>query len=174
MRQFLQSGEETGYLWGMILIIQNKQKCIKTRQRRKWQPTPVFLPRESRGQKSLVGCCLWGRTESDTTEATWHTLEKEMAPHSSILASRIPGTEEPGGLLSMGVAKSQTRLKWLSSSSSIKTRAKLHGADLMKKLKKSGKNSWREGVFGVPEQFRIVVGKKDKKPYTWGALRRPV
>ena len=73
-----------------------------------------------------------------------------------------------------GVAQSQTRLKLLSSSSSIKTRAKLHGADLMKKLKKSGKNSWREGVFGVPEQFRIVVGKKDKKPYTWGALRRPV
>ena len=38
--------------------------------RRKWQPTPVFLPGESRGQRSLVGCCLWGRTESDTTEAT--------------------------------------------------------------------------------------------------------
>ena len=38
--------------------------------RRKWQPTPVFLPGESHGQRSLVGCCLWGRTESDTTEAT--------------------------------------------------------------------------------------------------------
>ena len=38
--------------------------------RRKWQPTPVFLPRESQGRWSLVGCCLWGCTESDTTEAT--------------------------------------------------------------------------------------------------------
>ena len=38
---------------------------------RKWQPTPVFLPGESQGQGSLVGCCLWGRTESDTTEVTW-------------------------------------------------------------------------------------------------------
>ena len=38
--------------------------------RRKWQPTPVFLPGESQGQRSLVGCRLWGRTESDTTEAT--------------------------------------------------------------------------------------------------------
>ena len=38
--------------------------------RRKWQPTPVFLPRESRGQRSLVGCRLLGRTESDTTDAT--------------------------------------------------------------------------------------------------------
>ena len=38
--------------------------------RSQWQPTPVFLPRESQGWGSLVGCCLWGRTESDTTEAT--------------------------------------------------------------------------------------------------------
>ena len=38
--------------------------------RRKWQPTPVFLPEESQGWESLVGCPLWGRTESDRTEAT--------------------------------------------------------------------------------------------------------
>ena len=38
--------------------------------RRKWQPTPVFLPGESQGQRSLMGRRLWGRTESDTTEAT--------------------------------------------------------------------------------------------------------
>ena len=38
--------------------------------RRKWQPTPVFLPGESQRRGSLVGCGLWGRTESDTTEAT--------------------------------------------------------------------------------------------------------
>ena len=38
--------------------------------RRKWQPTPVFLPGESQGRGSLVGCHLWGRTELDTTEAT--------------------------------------------------------------------------------------------------------
>ena len=38
--------------------------------RRKWQPTPVFLPGESQGRGSLVGCRLWGSTESDTTEAT--------------------------------------------------------------------------------------------------------
>ena len=38
--------------------------------RRKWQPTPVFLSGESQGLGSLVGCHLWGRTESDMTEAT--------------------------------------------------------------------------------------------------------
>ena len=38
--------------------------------RRKWQPIPVFLPGESQGRGSLVGCRLWGLTESDTTETT--------------------------------------------------------------------------------------------------------
>ena len=38
--------------------------------RRKWQPTPVFLPGESQGWENLVGCRLWGGTESDTTEMT--------------------------------------------------------------------------------------------------------
>ena len=37
---------------------------------RKWQPTPVFLPGESQGWGSLVGCCLWGLIESDMTEVT--------------------------------------------------------------------------------------------------------
>ena len=35
-----------------------------------WQPTPVFLPGESQGQQSLVGCLLWGRTELDMIDAT--------------------------------------------------------------------------------------------------------
>ena len=50
-------------------------------------------------------------------------LEKEMATHSSVLAWRIPGTGEPGGLLSMG-SQSWTQLKWLSSSSSINNMGK--------------------------------------------------
>ena len=41
-----------------------------THWRRKWQPTPVFLPGESQGRGSLVGCRLWGRTESDMIEVT--------------------------------------------------------------------------------------------------------
>ena len=46
--------------------------------RRAWQPTPVFLPGESYGQRSLVGCSPWGRKESDTTEAPYntHTVKK--------------------------------------------------------------------------------------------------
>ena len=48
---------------------------------------------------------IWGLTESDTTEQLhfhFHALEKEMASHSSVLAWRIPGTGETGGLPSMG------------------------------------------------------------------------
>ena len=44
--------------------------------RRKWQPTPVFLPGESQGQQSLMGCCLWGCTESNTTEVIY---EKKLS-----------------------------------------------------------------------------------------------
>ena len=52
----------------------NTKELFKTilmghRWRRKWHPTPVFLPGESQGWRSLVGCRLWGRTESDMTEA---------------------------------------------------------------------------------------------------------
>ena len=71
-------------------------------------PTPVHLPGKSHGRRSLVGCSPWGRWESDTTEPDFtftfhfHALEKDMATHSSVLAWRIPGTGEPGGLLSMG------------------------------------------------------------------------
>ena len=52
------------------LILKELKGNKATFGRRKWQPTPVFLPGESQGQRSRVGCCLWGRTESDLTEAT--------------------------------------------------------------------------------------------------------
>ena len=71
--------------------------------RRQWHPTPVLLPGKSHGWRSLIGCSPWGRYELDTTERLhFHALEMEMATHSSVLAWRIPGTGEPGGLPSMG------------------------------------------------------------------------
>ena len=45
--------------------------------RRKWPPTPVFLPGDSQGRGSLVGCCLWGWTESDTTEAAQQQQQQQ-------------------------------------------------------------------------------------------------
>ena len=75
--------------------------------RRQWQPTPVLLPGQSQGRRSLVGYSPWGRWESDTTERLhftfhFHALDKAMATHSSVLAWRIRGTGEPRGLPSMG------------------------------------------------------------------------
>ena len=53
--------------------------------RRKWQPTAVFFPGESQGRGSLVGCCLWGGTESDTTEATRQQQQQVMRCSASFL-----------------------------------------------------------------------------------------
>ena len=60
--------EEPGRLQSMGLLRVGLRDFTFTLK--KWQPTPVFLPGESQGQRSPVGCCLWGRTELDTTEAT--------------------------------------------------------------------------------------------------------
>ena len=70
-------------------------------------PTPVLLSGKSHGWSSLVGCSPWvakSRTRLSNFAFTFHfcALGKEMATHSSVLAWRIPGTGEPGGLLSMG------------------------------------------------------------------------
>ena len=45
----------------------------------------------------------WTRLSDFTFTFHFHALEKDMATHSSVLAWRIPGTGEPGGLLSMGL-----------------------------------------------------------------------
>ena len=75
--------------------------------RRQWQPTLVLLPGKSHGQRSLIGCSpgvAKSRTRLGDFTFTFHfhALEKEMATHSSVLAWRIPGMGEPGGLPSMG------------------------------------------------------------------------
>ena len=68
--------EEPGRLWSMgsLRVRHDWATSLSlftfTHLRRKWQPTPVFLPGESQGRGSLVGCCLWGHTESDMTEVT--------------------------------------------------------------------------------------------------------
>ena len=69
--------------------------------RRERLPTPVFWPGEFQGLYSP-----WGCKESDTTERlSLSPLEKEMAIHSSTLAWKIPWTEEPGRLQSMGLQR---------------------------------------------------------------------
>ena len=76
-------------------------------RRRQWHPTPVLLPGKSHGWRSLVAAVhgvAGSRTQLSDFTFTFHfhELEKEMANHSSVLAWRIPGMGQPGGLLSMG------------------------------------------------------------------------
>ena len=80
---------------------------MRKKRRRQWHPAPVLLPGKSHGWRSLVGCSPWvakSRTQLSDFTFTFHfhALEKEMATHSSVLAWRIPGMVEPGGLPSMG------------------------------------------------------------------------
>jgi len=70
-------------------------------------PTPVLLPGKSHGRRSLVGCTHGvAKSRTPLRDFTFtfhfHALEKEMATHPSVLAWRILGTGEPGGLPSMG------------------------------------------------------------------------
>ena len=92
--------------------------------RRKWQPTPVFLPGESQGRGSLVGCCLWGCTESDTTERLHFHFSLSCIGEGNGNPLQCSCLENPrdGGVwwaAVYGIAQSRTRLKRLSSSSSI-------------------------------------------------------
>ena len=70
-------------------------------------PTPILLPGKSHGWRSLVGYSpgvakSWTRLSDFTFTFYFHALEKEMATPSSVLAWRIPGMGEPGGLPSVG------------------------------------------------------------------------
>ena len=57
-------------LKSLLTKVKERVKKLTMHWRRKWQPTPVFLPGGSQARGSLVGCRLWGPMESDTTEAT--------------------------------------------------------------------------------------------------------
>ena len=88
---------------------------------RKWQPTPVFLPGEFYGQKSLVGDSPWGRKESDTTERLDFNFSLSCIGEGNgnpLQCSCLENSTNRGAWWAAvyGVAQSQTRLKRLSSS----------------------------------------------------------
>ena len=93
-----------------LLVIHIKYILLYFWRRRRWHPTPVLLPGESHGQRSLqsMGSLSWTWLSDFTFTFHFHALEKEMATHSSVLAWRIPGTGEPGGLPSLGSHMTRT------------------------------------------------------------------
>ena len=106
-----------GYDWATSLSLFTFMHWI-----RKWQPTPVFLPGGSQGWRSLVGCCLLGRTESDTTERLHFHFSLSCIGEGNGNPLQCSCLENPGDggawwAAIYGVAQNWTRLKWLSSSS---------------------------------------------------------
>ena len=94
------------------------------RRQRQWHPTPVLLPGESHGQRSLVGCSPWGCKESDTTEQLHFHFSLSRIGEGNGNPLQYSCLENPrdGGAwwaAVCGVAQSRTRLKRLSSRSSI-------------------------------------------------------
>ena len=91
--------------------------------RRKWQPTPVFLPGESHGRRSLVGYSPRGHKESDTTERLHFHFSLSCIGERSgnpFQCSCLENLRDGGAWWTAiyGVAQSRTLLKWRSSSSS--------------------------------------------------------
>ena len=91
--------------------------------RRQWHPTPVLLPGKSHGWRSLVGCCPWGRKESDTTERLHFHFSLSCIGEGNGTPLQYSCLENPrdGGAwwaAVYGVARSWTQLRRLSSSSS--------------------------------------------------------
>ena len=81
--------------------------------RRKWQPTPVFLPGESQGRGSLVGCRLWGHTESDMTEGSlnlpMHSCRRRQEhPTPVLLPGKSHGWRSLVGYSPWGLEESDT------------------------------------------------------------------
>ena len=92
-------------------------------RRRQWQPTPVLLPGESHGRRSLVGCSPWGCKESDTTKRLHFHFSLSCTGEGNGNPLHYSCQENPrdGGswwAAVSGVTQSRTRLKRLSSSSS--------------------------------------------------------
>ena len=99
--------------------------------RRQWQPTPVLLPGESHGRRSLVGCSPRGRKDSDTTERLPFHFSLSCIGEgngNSLQCSCLENPRDGGAWWAAvyGVAQSWTWLKWLSSSSLVYIMANSH------------------------------------------------
>ena len=125
--------------------------------RRRWQPTPVLLPGKFHGWRSLVGCSPWSHEESDTTERLHFHFSLSCIGEGNgnpLQCSCLENPKDRGAwwVAVYGVTLSQTRLKWLSSSSKLMasklTRAVLAttwgtgGPSLVSMVRKAAKPTW--------------------------------
>ena len=120
----MEKGKTVIYLYSeLILSSENKQSRVLA-QRRQWHPTPVLLPGQSHGWRSLVGCSPWGRQESDTTERPHFHFSLSCIGEGNGNPLQCSCLENPRDgrawwAAIYWVTQSQTRLKRLSSSSRV-------------------------------------------------------
>ena len=134
--------------------------------RRAWQLTPVFLPGESHGQRSLVGYSPWGCTESDMAEVTWHACTSPMNSLEIFFSSgegngtplQCSCLENPmdGGAwwaAVYGVAKSQTQLSNFTFTFSLSCIGEGNGNPLQCSCLENprGRRAWWADVYGVTQ-----------------------
>ena len=123
--------------WGRTPPLQSQHRNLKVSEAfaisvPQWHPTPVLLPGKSHGWWSLEGCSPWGRWGSDTTERLHFHFSLSCIGERNGNPLQCSCLENPRDgrawwAAIYGVKQSRTRLKWLSSSSSIKIKkAVLH------------------------------------------------
>ena len=117
--------------------------------RRQWHPTPALLP----GKIPCTGGAWWAAVYGVAGSRTWlsdfpftfhfHALEKEMATHSSVLAWRIPGTGEPGGLPSMGSHRVRHDWSdWAAAAALIRTTTRMSLENILSKTSHIQRNMY--------------------------------
>ena len=131
--------------------------------RRKWQSTPEFLPGESQGRRSLVGCSPWGRKESDTTEQLPFHFSLSCIGEGNghpLQCSCLENPKDGGAWWAAiyGVAQSRTRLKRLSSSSSSR--------DLFKKIRDT-KGTFHAKMISIKDRNGMDLTEPDDIKKRW-------
>ena len=138
--------------------------------RRKWQPTPAFLPGGSQGRGSLVGCRLWGGTESDTTERLHFHFSLSCPGEGNgnpLQRSCLENPRDSGAWWAAvyGVTQSWTQLKQLSSSSQV----------ILMPVGSEGKASaCNAGDLGSTLGSRRSPGEGNGNPLQYSCLENPM
>ena len=116
--------DQWAFEWkGEYILLQFRQH-YNALWRRRWHPTPVLLPGKSHGWRSLVGCSPWGCKELDTTERLHFHFSLSCIGEgngNSLQCSCLENLRDGVAWWAAiyGVSQSRTRLKWLSSSSTM-------------------------------------------------------
>ena len=142
-----------------------------------WHPTPVLLPGESHGQRSLVGCNPWGREESDMTERLPFRFSLSCIGEGNGNPLQCSCLENPrdGGAwwaAVCGVAQSRTQLKRLSSSSSSSRATKGFPGDVVVKDPPTNAGDLRD-VDSIPGSGRSPAGEHSN-PLQYPYLENPI